>query len=48
MQTKSTRIIVTVLGHDRVGIIAAVADILADAGANIWTSPRPSCGRSSR
>jgi ACT domain-containing protein len=35
MQTKSTRIIVTVLGQDRVGIIAAVANILADANANI-------------
>jgi ACT domain-containing protein len=35
MQQKSTRIIVTVLGHDRVGIIAAVANILADANANI-------------
>ena len=35
MQSKSTRIIVTVLGHDRVGIIAAVANILADANANI-------------
>lgn len=31
----SSRIIVTVLGRDQVGIIAAVARILADAGANI-------------
>ena len=35
MAEKSTRIIVTVLGQDRVGIIAAVAHILADAQANI-------------
>lgn len=31
----SSRVIVTVLGRDRVGIIAAVANILADARANI-------------
>ncbi|MCP5472379.1 MAG: ACT domain-containing protein [Sinobacteraceae bacterium] len=31
----SSRIIVTVLGRDRVGIIAAVANILADAQVNI-------------
>jgi ACT domain-containing protein len=35
MAEKSSRIIVTVLGQDRVGIIAAVAGILADARANI-------------
>jgi ACT domain-containing protein len=31
----STRIIVTVIGQDQVGIIASVATILADARANI-------------
>jgi ACT domain-containing protein len=31
----SSRIIVTVLGQDQVGIIAAVANILAEARANI-------------
>jgi ACT domain-containing protein len=35
MAEKTSRIIVTVLGQDRVGIIAAVANILADARANI-------------
>jgi ACT domain-containing protein len=35
MPEKTSRIIVTVLGQDRVGIIAAVANILADARANI-------------
>lgn len=35
MQQKSSRIIVTVIGQDRVGIIAAVANILAGANANI-------------
>lgn len=30
-----SRVIVTVLGQDQVGIIAAVANILADARANI-------------
>lgn len=30
-----SRVIVTVIGQDQVGIIAAVANILADAGANI-------------
>ncbi len=30
-----TRVIITVLGFDRVGIIAGVANILADANANI-------------
>ena len=29
------RIIITVLGHDRVGIIAMVSNILADSGINI-------------
>ncbi|MGI6453928.1 MAG: ACT domain-containing protein [Syntrophomonadaceae bacterium] len=29
------RLIITVLGHDRVGIIAAIAVILADANVNI-------------
>ena len=29
------RIIITVLGHDRVGIIAMVSNILADGGINI-------------
>ena len=32
---KSNRIIVTVIGVDRVGIIAAVATLLAEAHANI-------------
>lgn len=32
---KENRVIVTVIGQDRVGIIAGVATILADAGANI-------------
>jgi ACT domain-containing protein len=32
---KSQRIIVTVIGQDRVGIIAGVSAVLADAGANI-------------
>jgi ACT domain-containing protein len=35
MQPTSSRIIVTVIGQDRVGIIAAVATILAEAHANI-------------
>lgn len=29
------KIIITVLGHDRVGIIAGISAILADAGINI-------------
>lgn len=29
------RVIISVLGHDRVGIIAAVANILADSNVNI-------------
>ncbi len=32
---KEEKVIVTVLGKDRVGIIAAVANTLADSGANI-------------
>jgi len=32
---KPQRIIVTVIGQDRVGIIAGVSAVLADAGANI-------------
>ena len=30
-----TRVVVTVLGRDRVGIIAGVSGVLADAGVNI-------------
>jgi ACT domain-containing protein len=32
---KSTRVVVTVIGHDRVGIIAGVSGVLAEAGVNI-------------
>jgi ACT domain-containing protein len=32
---KSHRVIVTVIGKDRVGIIAGVSSVLAEAGANI-------------
>lgn len=32
---KSTRVVVTVIGRDRVGIIAGVSAVLADAGVNI-------------
>jgi len=32
---KSTRVVVTVIGRDRVGIIAGVAAVLAEAGVNI-------------
>ena len=32
---EKSRIIITVLGHDRVGIIAGIATILAEAGINI-------------
>jgi ACT domain-containing protein len=32
---KSNRIIVTVVGHDRTGIIAETSRVLADAGVNI-------------
>lgn len=35
MGDESKKIIVTVLGHDRVGIIAAISNILADAHINI-------------
>ncbi len=35
MSESSSRIVVTVLGQDRVGIIAAVSTILAEANANI-------------
>ena len=35
MDSKSNRIIVTVIGKDTVGIIAAVATVLADARVNI-------------
>ena len=35
MATQSHRIIVTVIGKDRVGIIASVSTVLAQAGANI-------------
>jgi ACT domain-containing protein len=35
MNEKSSRIIVTVIGEDRVGIIANVSAVLAAAGANI-------------
>ncbi len=35
MQEKSNRIIVTVIGVDKVGIIAAVTALLAEANANI-------------
>ncbi|HMA10521.1 MAG TPA: ACT domain-containing protein [Steroidobacteraceae bacterium] len=32
---KTTRVVVTVIGRDRVGIIAGVAGVLAEAGVNI-------------
>ncbi len=35
MGDESKKIIITVLGHDRVGIIAAISNILADARINI-------------
>lgn len=35
MQEKSNRVIVTVIGVDKVGIIANVSNLLADANANI-------------
>jgi ACT domain-containing protein len=35
MNAKSSRVVVTVIGHDKVGIIAAVSTILAEAHANI-------------
>jgi ACT domain-containing protein len=35
MTEKSSRVIVTVIGEDKVGIIAAVSAVLAQGGANI-------------
>lgn len=35
MSETSGRLIVTVVGEDKVGIIAAVATVIAEAGANI-------------
>lgn len=35
MAETSSRVIVTVIGEDKVGIIAGVSAVLADAGANI-------------
>ncbi len=35
MQQASNRVIVTVIGEDKVGIIASVATLLAEANANI-------------
>lgn len=35
MKEESQRLIITVIGEDRVGIIAAIATILADARVNI-------------
>jgi len=35
MPEKSTRVIVTVIGQDKVGIIAGVSAVLAAGGANI-------------
>jgi ACT domain-containing protein len=35
MSEKSSRVIVTVIGQDKVGIIAAVSTVLAEGGANI-------------
>jgi ACT domain-containing protein len=35
MQEKSNRVIVTVIGVDKVGIIANVSNLLAEANANI-------------
>lgn len=35
MSNKSSRIIVTVVGHNRTGIIAETSRVLADAGANV-------------
>ncbi len=34
-QTEGKRVIITVLGHDRIGILAAVTSILAEARINI-------------
>ena len=33
--SSSSRVVVTVIGHDKVGIIANVSSLLADAGVNI-------------
>ena len=35
MSEQSSRVIVTVIGQDKVGIIAAVSTVLAEGGANI-------------
>jgi ACT domain-containing protein len=35
MSEKSSRVIVTVIGQDKVGIIAGVSAVLAEGGANI-------------
>lgn len=35
MQTEGHRLIITVIGKDRIGIIAAISNILADAAINI-------------
>jgi len=35
MSTQSSRVVVTVIGHDKVGIISAVSTVLAEASANI-------------
>jgi len=35
MQPSSSRVVVTVIGHDKVGIIAGVSSLLAEAGVNI-------------
>jgi ACT domain-containing protein len=40
MSRNSHRIIVTVIGKDRVGIIANVSAVLAQAGANILDIPQ--------
>jgi len=35
MSSSSDRIVVTVLGKDRIGIVAGVSSVLAECGANI-------------
>ena len=40
MNEKSSRVIVTVIGGDKVGIIANVSAVLAEAGANIIDIPQ--------
>ncbi len=35
MSSNSDRIVVTVLGKDRIGIVAGVSSVLAECGANI-------------